>query len=492
MIARGRVETGDDGQPERFPGVIVDISDRKITEQNLRFLSDVSTVLSSSLNYAETLQLVAKLAVPELADWCAIDMLEAGEIKQVAIAHKDPKKVAWAKHFRLASPMRLDDPSGVPAVLRTGKPEYYPVISDEMLVASSPNMEQLALARSLKLTSVIIVPLAVRGQSVGALTLVSSELKRHYTEDDLQMASETANRASLAIANAQSYKMAQDEIKARTLLEEQLREANELLEARVGQRTAELEASNANLSRSNRELQDFAYVASHDLQEPLRKIQAFGNLLEEEYGAKLGEGRDYLERMRKAASRMSVLIEDLLSFSRVTTKANPLVPVDLGLVTEEVLEDLETRIKDTGASIIVDTLPTVEADRLQMRQLLQNLLSNALKFSQPDRPPKIKIYAKTVKLDAKHGASAKAYRIMVEDKGIGFDEKYLDRIFSVFQRLHSKDAYQGTGIGLAICRKIVERHGGTITAKSRIGKGTTFITTLPAQEAGRKIGAIDV
>jgi PAS domain S-box-containing protein len=486
VIARGRVEVDEAGNPERFPGVIVDISERKITELNLRFLSDVSAVLSSSLDYNETLKLVTELAVPELADWCAVDILVDGAIKQVAVAHKDPKKVAWAKRLRKTSPVKLDDPTGVPAVLRTGQPEFFPRITDEMLVASSPNPEQLKIARSLNLTSIIIVPLTVRGEHIGALTLVSSELMRHYTPADLQTAIETANRASLAIANADLYKTAQEEIEARKLLEEQLREANERLETRVQRRTAELEESNENLKRSNRELEDFAYVASHDLQEPLRKIQAFGNLLEEEFGANLGEGRDYLERMRNAASRMSVLIEDLLSFSRVTTKANPLVKVDLDLVVREVLEDLEVSVGESGATVTVGKLPSIKADRLQMRQLFQNLIGNAIKFSQPGIKPEVNINA--VIMDAENDATIKCCQITVKDHGIGFDEKYLDRIFSVFQRLHGKDVYQGTGIGLAICRKIVERHGGTITAKSRINKGSTFIITLPASGTGRGAG----
>lgn len=484
VIARGRVEIDENGKPERFPGVVVDISERKIAEQNLRYLSEVSAVLAASLDYSKTLQAVARLAVPELADWCSIDMLEDGVIRQVAIAHQDPDKVTWAKQLREQMPVSLNDKSGAAAVIRTGKPEFIPTITNDMLAAMVDN-DQLQLAQDLHLTSVIVVPLTVRGKTIGALTLVSSDLKRHYRIEDLHTAMETANRASAAIANAEAYQTAQNEIEARIVLEEQLREVNEQLEVRVARRTAELEESNDNLLRSNRELQDFAYVASHDLQEPLRKIQAFGNLLEEEFGDGLGEGRDYLERMRNAASRMSILIEDLLSFSRITTKANPLAKVDLKLICSEVLEDLEVRISETKAVVTVDDLPTVEADRLQMRQLLQNLIGNALKFAKPDTPPKIRVYSEAVmdKSTAKKNATIKYYRIMVEDKGIGFDEKYLDRIFSVFQRLHGKEAYQGTGIGLAICRKIVERHGGTITAKSQIEKGSTFIITLPVNWA---------
>ena len=188
------------------------------------------------------------------------------------------------------------------------------------------------------------------------------------------MAEELASRASLAMTNASLYEEARRELTARTHLEEALRVANEELEKRVERRTAELEDTNVSLQRSNQELQDFAYVASHDLQEPLRKIQAFGNLLDAEYGDKLGEGSDYLARMRGAAKRMSALIEDILSFSRVTTKGRGFTPVNLRTVVQEVIGDLEVRITDTKAVIDIGDLPTIHADSMQMRQLLQNLI----------------------------------------------------------------------------------------------------------------------
>jgi signal transduction histidine kinase len=241
----------------------------------------------------------------------------------------------------------------------------------------------------------------------------------------------------------------------------------------------ELKVSNIELERSNKELQDFAYVASHDLQEPLRKIQAFSNLLEDEYATELGEGKDYLERMRNAAGRMSSLINDLLSFSRVTTQAKPFGEVHLKAIVNGVIGDLEVRIVETNAKVIVGALPTLHADSLQMRQLFQNLIGNALKFHDEEKTPLIRITS-TTKKDA--SGKIMSYVISIRDNGIGFEEKYADRIFTLFQRLHTRDAYQGTGIGLAICRKIVERHGGSITAKSKIGKGSTFIISLPSKQ----------
>ncbi len=477
ILARGRIERDATGTPVQFPGVLVDVTDRKIIEDNLSFLSKASVVLAESLNYKKTMQNIADLAVPRIADWCTVDILSDGGLQQVALAHKDPQKVDWAIELRKQQgEPDLSGQTGLAKVLKTGKPEFFPEITEELIIASAKTKKELKLLQGLGMSSIIMVPLLIDKKPAGAITLISAEQKRHYTTADLEMAQALAGRASIAITNAKLYDSAQQELKKRKKLEDQLRLANEGLERRVEERTAQLEVTNTNLERSNRELQDFAYVASHDLQEPLRKIQAFGNLLEEEYADKLDDGRDYLERMRGAAKRMSALIEDILSFSRVTTKGRGFSPVDLTVIAREVLEDLETRINDTKATVIIDKLPTIDADAMQIRQLLQNLISNALKFHKPDVAPVVKLSART---DISQGRRKKTCIITIEDNGVGFDEKYLDRIFAVFQRLHTRDSYEGTGIGLAVCRKIVERHGGTITASSQPGKGATFVVSLP-------------
>jgi PAS domain S-box-containing protein len=263
--------------------------------------------------------------------------------------------------------------------------------------------------------------------------------------------------------------------------EDGLCRAYEELEARVRERTTELAAANDALRRSNSELEMFASVASHDLQEPLRKIQAFGDRLQTKFAATLGEqGREYLERMLAAAGRMRTLIDDLLTYSRVTTKAQPFAPVDLARVAREVVSDLEGRVQQTGGRVELGELPTVEADPLQMRQLLQNLAGNALKFHRPAEPPVVRVWGEVT-----DGPPGPHCRLYVKDNGIGFDEVYLDRIFQLFQRLHGRHEYEGTGMGLAICRKIAERHGGSITAHSAPGQGATFVVTLPlAPQAG--------
>lgn len=246
----------------------------------------------------------------------------------------------------------------------------------------------------------------------------------------------------------------------------------------------QLRAFAARLEQSNRELQDFAYVASHDLQEPLRKVQAFGDRLNRKYADKLGiEGNDYVARMRDAADRMQTLINDLLTFSRITTKAQPFVQLDLTRIVREVISDLEIKVEETGAKIEISDLPAIDADPLQMRQLFQNLIGNALKFSRPEITPHIKIYPLETAPDIHKTQTAGSFtEFAVEDNGIGFEEKYLDRIFTVFQRLHGRAEYEGSGVGLAVCRKIVERHGGKITARSKPNEGAVFIISLPVTQ----------
>ncbi|GAB3028017.1 ATP-binding response regulator [Spirosoma pulveris] len=279
--------------------------------------------------------------------------------------------------------------------------------------------------------------------------------------------------------------------KALTASEDRYRQLSTALDEQVRQRTAQLQASIHDLQRSNDNLQQFAYVASHDLQEPLRKIQSFGDLLKSQYADNLGDGIDYLKRMQTAANRMSTLIRDLLSFSRITTRQEANGAISLTETLNMVLMDLDVMIQETGATIHIQPLPTVLGDRSQLIQLFQNLLSNALKFRRKSPsgvpvPPVVEVSAKLVKApdlppSAKPTRAVNLYhRIDVTDNGIGFNEKYLDRIFQVFQRLHGKSEFQGTGIGLAICEKVVANHGGVITAQSQPGEGATFSVYLPA------------
>jgi len=237
------------------------------------------------------------------------------------------------------------------------------------------------------------------------------------------------------------------------------------------------------LEHSNRELADFAYVASHDLQEPLRKIEAFGERLVNKYGSTLpDDGRMFVDRMQNAAGRMRTLINDLLSYSRVTTGAKDFQKVSLSRVLTEVLSDLQIRIEETKAKVNFGELPTIECEPMQMRQLLQNLLGNALKFRKPDVLPVITVSCEIVPGDEANGIGATA-NLIIADNGIGFDNQFKDKIFTIFQRLHSRTEYEGTGIGLATVRKIVERHGGTINADGELNVGSKFYVTLPIEQS---------
>ncbi|SOD92545.1 PAS domain S-box-containing protein [Spirosoma fluviale] len=267
--------------------------------------------------------------------------------------------------------------------------------------------------------------------------------------------------------------------------EARLRKLSTELDLQVQQRTQQLQASIQDLQRSNENLGQFAYVASHDLQEPLRKIQQFGDLLKDQYAETLGEGLDHLNRMQSSAYRMSVLIRDLLTYSRISTRQEATRAIALSEAVQWALTDLELRITETGALIEVAPLPMVLGDASQLGQLFLNLLSNALKFRRPDTTPHIQIRVNTVPatdlpLLVRPTRTATAYhRIDVIDNGIGFEEKYIDRIFQVFQRLQGKGQYEGTGIGLAICEKVAANHGGAITATSQPGNGATFSVYLP-------------
>jgi PAS domain S-box-containing protein len=238
------------------------------------------------------------------------------------------------------------------------------------------------------------------------------------------------------------------------------------------------------LERSNRELQDFAYVASHDLQEPLRKIEAFSDRLVHKYRDVLeGDGQNYIDRMQNAAARMRQLINDLLTYSRITSKAQPFSPVNLNIVLSEVLSDIQIRLEETQADIQAGELPTIEADPTQMRQLFQNIISNSLKFRKKDVTPVIKIAGRIEKSQQVDDPRARLV-LTIADNGIGFENQYKDKIFTIFQRLHGRLEYEGTGIGLATCRRLVERHGGTIDADGQLGVGATFTIVLPTLQDG--------
>ncbi len=376
----------------------------------------------------------------------------------------------------------------------------YPIIHDEGLIGTLLiQSDEREMYSHLKLYGVLVV--IVLSSLLLISFLLSSRLQAIISDPILRL-TETANQ--VAMAEDYSIRATKQEdneneigvlvnrfnemlshIQARDI---SLHKINAELDERVKERTKELEHEieerkkveerlkhfAAELQRSNQELTDFASIASHDMKEPLRKITTFCDRLKVKCSNLLDEqARDYMNRMQNAAVRMEELIDSLLMLSRVSTKARPFAPVDLNKVVAGVLSDLEILLKSSGGSVEVEPLPTLDADSFQMRQLFQNLMTNALKFRKDEETPVVTL---TARMTDEH-----FWEIRVEDNGIGFDPQFAERIFKPFERLHGRSKFEGSGVGLAICQKIAIRHNGTITAHSVAGKGSTFIIVLPVK-----------
>lgn len=331
--------------------------------------------------------------------------------------------------------------------------------------------------RLLELGATINKPLLREG-NLAAVMFIHFTKPHRWSAEELALLEETAERTWSAVERARvDMAIRQREEQYRLLVRE--------LDERVQQRTDELLQLNQDLKRSNENLQQFAYIASHDLQEPLRKIQSFGDVLKEQYQTSLGDGIMYLDRMQQSAGRMSTLIKDLLNYSRISTGQELRELVSLPVILDTVLSDLELVIRDTGAVVRIDPLPAIRGDASQLRQLFQNLLTNALKFRVTDVAPVIYVRTEVISADVIREPifptrpATFYYRIEVIDNGIGFDDRHANRIFQLFQRLHGRNEYSGTGIGLAICEKVVANHGGAITASSQPGHGAVFRIYLP-------------
>lgn len=286
----------------------------------------------------------------------------------------------------------------------------------------------------------------------------------------------------------QMHQSLKEEVEVRKLAQEALiahqQQVNDMLEQKVRERTEELREINKSLEASNHDLQQFASVASHDLKEPLRKIQLFGAILRDRFLQTDPNALSYMERIVGSSERMARLINDLLSYSRLSVASINEI-ADFNKIIQEILIDLELMITERNAVITVEKMPQIEAVPGQIRQVFQNIISNALKFSRKDVPPQVNISADIVtdlNPDSAAFAGGQYCRIIIRDNGIGFNEKYLSKIFTIFQRLHTSDLYEGTGIGLAIAKKVIDKHGGLITARSREGEGATFIIVLPLKQ----------
>src|ERR687893_450213 len=445
-----------------------DITERKHAEETLRFLAEAGEVLSSSLDYRDTLSRVARLAVPGLADWCAVEVLaEDGTLEQLAVAHQDPEKVALAHERRRRYPPDPDAPQGALQVLRSGQPEFYPEISNDTLLSAARDAEHLRLMRGLGFTSVIIVPLVARGQTLGVITLVTAESRRRYEQADFKLAEDLARRAAVAVDNARLYQEAKIEIAERKQAEEEIRVLNEQLERRVRQTTAQL-------VEANKELESFSYSVSHDLRAPLRHIGGFAQMLQTRTASSLDEtGVRYLKRILESTQQAGILIDELLAFSRMGRTEMRHATVDMNRLVRETLGELKLEVEGRSIDWKIGELPEVEGDPSMLRLVMNNLLSNAIKYTRPRDEAVIEVGSR------REGDETV---FCVRDNGVGFDAEYTDKLFGVFQRLHRTEGFEEAGFGLANVRRIVQRHGGRVWAEGAVA-ACSFSSVLPPRRS---------
>ncbi len=415
-------------------------------ERKARFLSESGQVLSSSLDYASTLTAVVELAVPLFADWAAVDIVSPdGELRRVAIKHGNPEKVELSWEFRRRFPPTEDDPHNV--ALRTGRSILAEDIAPDAIASRITEPERRRFLVEMGLKSAIIVPLMANGRGFGVLSFVTAESGRRFTKADLALAEELARRAATAVDNARLF-----------------------TESKVSQDA--LERSNAELKRANEDLNQFAYSASHDLREPIRMVAVYAQLLGRRYRGRLdAEADQYLGYTVEGARRMDSLVRDLLAYTQAVNVAPlPMDAIDANRALKVAVDNLRGVIQESGAEIRYDALPPLEIAETHLIQLFQNLVGNAIKYRSDDRP----------QIEISSERRDREWVIRVRDNGIGIAPEYSRHIFGIFKRLHGADQYSGTGIGLAICQKLVERYGGRIWVDSEEGKGAMFCFTIPS------------
>lgn len=418
-----------------------------------RFLAESGSVLVSSLDSAATLERVARLAVPSFADWSFVDLLDAsGTLRRVAAAHSDPAKEALIRTVDESYPPSDADPYGPARVARTGVSELVPAIGDDVIAGSARDAAHLDQLRTFGFTSYISVPLVARTRTLGAMTFAMAESGRHFGESELLLAQQLADRAALAIDNARLFT--------------EIEEARRDLEDRVLARTAQLE-------EANRELESFSYSVSHDLRAPIRHISGFVDLFRKRSGDGLdGPALHYLQVIADAAKQAGTLVDDLLAFSRMGRAELARQRVSMDAMVKEVQGLLQPEIGSRAIEWKIGPLGDVTGDAAMLRLVWRNLLSNAVKYTRPRETAVIEI--ERTELDHEHV-------FCVRDNGVGFDMKYVGKLFGVFQRLHAVDEFEGTGIGLANVRRIIGRHRGRAWAEGELGRGSTFCFALPRE-----------
>ena len=498
LLARGHIEVDELGEPVRFPGLVMDITERKLTENNLHILAKTNTQFSAAIGYRQTLDAIAAMIVPNVADWCSIDILEDGKIEQVAIAHSDPGKLKWAKQLRAKQgPIDVNGPGGSAWVIRTGKVEHTPDITDEMLQAAARNKKELELLRNLDFHSAIIAPLKIDGKTIGAISFVSTASHRHYDENDVEIAQALANRASLAVYNANLFQAAKFEIKERKKLQSELEKFNSALEGRVKQRTLQLEKTNQGLQDEitqrhkleNQRLQhyfdvnktkdEFISLASHQLRTPATGVKQYlGMVLEGMSGEVTAEQQALLQKAYESNERQLTIVSDLLKVAQIDAGKVRLHCKEVNIA--ELLTDVIKEQQDTYAmrkQVLQFTVPSFKpmafVDPDKMRMVLENMLDNASKYSELGKSIRVVL---TEQDDA--------IVVAINDKGVGIARKDMTKLFGKFNRIHNhlSNHVGGTGLGLYWVKKIVDLHGGIIKVTSALGKGSTFSVYLPKNE----------
>lgn len=426
------------GQIIHWLGTCTDIHGQVMAENRLHFLNQATVLMASSLDYWQTLPQVAGLAVPEIADWCAIDLAApGGGLQQLAVAHIDPERVRLAAELHRDYPHRKG--SATIRVLESGIGELIGEISDGMLVAAARDEHHLHLLRTLGFSSCAILPLRARDRTVGVLTLVHAESRRCFSENDRRFLEDLAQRIATAIDTALLFRAEADK-------------AHEL-----GQRNSELDR--------------FATAAAHDMQSPLRTVVSYLGLLElREKESLAPAARAWIRTASEAAMRMRNVLDALLGYARGGhVKAEDLGLVPLAEVVAEALANLEAAINESGATIVIDDLPTIRGSRTHLLMLFQNLISNSLKYRERSRPLRVSISSVAV---------ADGWQVMVQDNGQGIPADCRGRLFTLFERFHHEES--GSGIGLATSKRIVDLHGGNISLMDAHGApGATFGVRLP-------------
>jgi PAS domain S-box-containing protein len=480
----------EDGGVREWVGAATDVTEQRRVQEGRDFVAEASRVLASSLDYEATLRAVAELAVPVLADWCAVDVLtEDGELRRLAVKHTDPEKIRLVGEIEARWPTRRDAPYGLANVIRTGQPELVPHIPDEMLTANAQGEEHLRLIRALGLRSYLCVPLVARANVLGALSLVHAESGRAYDAGDLALAEELARRAAVAIDNARLFSETEE---ARAQLEQQtgeLEEAqaememahDELQQAYedLAARTRDAEAAREAADEANAAKSSFLATMSHELRTPLNAIAGYTQLLDMGiHGPINGSQREALEKIHRNQAHLLGLINDVLNFAKIEAGQVRYtlddVPLDATLAAVEALVEPQIRARRLAYRYRHgDGAATVRADRERLEQVVLNLLTNAIKFTEPGG-----------RVEMAWEAEGRWARIHVADTGRGIPADKLDAVFEPFVQVDPAltRSTEGTGLGLAISRDLARAMRGDLTVRSTPGQGSVFTLTLPLGE----------